>query len=356
MHMDNSNVIRVGLILVEMFPLYGAVLATESMRLANVNADLKIFDWTYVSEEGGPVAASNGMSIATSAAADIGILDYAFVIAGYDQGRKPLPRIKGLLRRLSRHGAVIGAVDSGAFLLAEAGLLAGQTAAVHLKSRPSFEAMYPDIELTDAPVSISPKVMACAGGASVTRFILFIMRERVGDLIASKFEADLYQCAMAFPPDTPNHKSQPRKRLGIDHIVNLMVESIDAPLTLKALAHRSGVSVRQLNRTFHDRFNVSPMKHYLRLRLASARQQLYQGIQPMSDVALSSGFTALSAFSRAFKAEFGQAPSKLLSTFRREGFARIISSPAQSADLDLAAPPTVGKQSKTARQKCADRT
>jgi AraC family carnitine catabolism transcriptional activator len=192
MTLDRNGVISVGLILTEMYPFYGAVLATESMRLANKYANRKAFDWAFISEDGTPVAASNGMSLTAEAATNVSKLDYAIVIAGYDQDRTPHPRIKGLLRRLSRHGAVIGAVDSGAFVLAEARVLTGQATAIHFESKSSFQHRYPSIPVVEAPVSISPKVMTCGGGALVIRLILSITRTRIGEVIADQIEVDFH--------------------------------------------------------------------------------------------------------------------------------------------------------------------
>jgi transcriptional regulator GlxA family with amidase domain len=335
MSFDRNGVISVGLILTEMYPFYGAVLATESMRLANKYANRKAFDWTFISEDGMPVAASNGMSLTAEGATNVSKLDYAIVIAGYDQDRKPHPRIKGLLRRLSRHSAVMGAVDSGAFVLAEAGVLTGQAIAIHFESKSSFQHRYPSIPVVEAPVFISPRVMTCGGGALVIRLILSITRTRIGEVIADQIEAD-FQLSGSLPGRRETIQ-QPvsRGHARIDDVTALMERTIDAPVKLRDLARCSGCSVRQLTRAFNERFGASPMRHYQRVRLAHARQLLYQGTGPISEVAMSCGFTALSAFSRAFKAEFGQAPSKYMATFRREGFTRIIPSTGEAAPLNL---------------------
>jgi len=334
MPFDSSSSIRVGLVLVEMYPFYGAILSVESMRLANKYGDRKVFDWVFISEDGDAVAASNGMSLATVAATSVEKLDYVFVVAGYDQSRRPLPHIKALLRRLSCHGTVVGAVDSGAFLLAEAGLLKGKTAAVHFESVQAFQNMYPRISVSEAPVSISSRIMTCASGTLVVRLILFVARERVGELIAGKVEADLHLLALAPPRDDTANQFRLRARLRLKEIVALMQNTLETPMSLRDLAERSGYSVRQLTRAFNDRFSIPPMKYYQRLRLERARQLLYQGEHQISQVSLCCGFTALSVFSRAYKMEFGQAPSRFVATFRREGFSRIIPPAPQRMPLN----------------------
>jgi len=116
-----------------------------------------------------------------------------------------------------------------------------------------------------------------------------------------------------------------------------MERTVDKPVSLRKLARHSGCSTRQLTRAFKHRFGASPMRYYQRLRLTHARTLLYQGAQPISGVAMSCGFTALSLFSRAFKTEFGQSPSKFMAAFRREGFSRFIPTPPESYPLDLTA-------------------
>jgi AraC family carnitine catabolism transcriptional activator len=339
MSFDRHGVTCVGLILTEMYPFYGAVLAAESMRLANKYSNDKMFDWVFISEDGLPVAASNGMSLITAAAKNIQKLDYAFVIAGYDPDRQCHPNIKALLRRLGRQGTVLGAVDSGAFVLAEAGVLAGQATAIHFESRSAFQHKYPCIAVVDEPVSISTRLMTCGAGALVIRLILAITRTRIGELVAGRIESDLHLSALASPGPEPAQisvkRSQGRPR--VDEVIALMGRTVDKPVSLRKLARHSGCSTRQLTRAFNHRFGASPMRYYQRLRLTHARQLLYQGAQPISEVAMSCGFTALSLFSRAFKTEFGQSPSKFMAAFRREGFSRFIPTSLESYPLDLMA-------------------
>jgi AraC family carnitine catabolism transcriptional activator len=338
MTFDRHSVMRVGLVLTEMYPFYGAVLAAESMRLANKYANDRVFDWIFVSEDGLPVAASNGMSLMAEAAKNIAKLDYAFVIAGYAPDRQPHPNIRALLRRLGRQGAVLGAVDSGAFVLAEAGVLAGQTTAIHFESKSAFQHRYPCIPVVDAPVCISSRLMTCAAGALVIRLILSITQARIGELVAGKIESDLHLSALASQRRESARPAATRRvgRPRVDDVIALMERTVATPVSLRDLSRHSGCSIRQLTRAFNNRLGASPMRYYQRLRLTHARQLLYQGEQPISEVATSCGFSALSLFSRAFKLEFGQSPSKFMATFRREGFSRLIPAPPEANPLDLA--------------------
>src|SRR5262249_23158195 len=117
------------------FPLYAVVPATEALRIANQNAGRRLFDWSYLSIAGGAVRASNGMAIDTTRA--LGAIDptravgsaslprMVIVCAGNEPTQHLTRALLSWLRRLAAHGSVLGALDTGAFALAAAGVLKG---------------------------------------------------------------------------------------------------------------------------------------------------------------------------------------------------------------------------------------
>jgi transcriptional regulator GlxA family with amidase domain len=124
--------VRIGFLLVRLFPMYVLVLATDALRLANKYAGERKFDWVLISDEGRPVEASNGIRMDCDiAAGDARDLNYAFVLAGDDQTRTLTRRIRQWVLRIGRSKTVLGAIDSGVFLLAECRVIRHRSITVH---------------------------------------------------------------------------------------------------------------------------------------------------------------------------------------------------------------------------------
>ena len=84
---------------------------------------------------------------------------------------------------------------------------------------------------------------------------------------------------------------------------------LSANLSVKDIAHHLGLSSRQLQRIFNKNFSCSPQQYYVRLRLEHAKYILKHTTLPISQIVLASGFIDNSAFSSAFKKNYGMTPS-----------------------------------------------
>jgi transcriptional regulator GlxA family with amidase domain len=89
-----------------------------------------------------------------------------------------------------------------------------------------------------------------------------------------------------------------------------MEEAVEEPLAAERLAEVSGLSLRQLERLFKARIGVSPKSFYLGIRLEKAERLLTYSRMGVRGVAVATGFSSLSRFSRAYKARYGSAPSR----------------------------------------------
>src|SRR5581483_4485798 len=110
---------RIGFLLMPEFPVYAFVLAIEALRVANQNAGERLFSSHLLTSDGRPVAAGNGMTVVPDLAiADAPFLPTVIVFAGNHPEKHIKRALLAWLRRLDRHGALIGAVDTGQFALA----------------------------------------------------------------------------------------------------------------------------------------------------------------------------------------------------------------------------------------------
>jgi AraC family carnitine catabolism transcriptional activator len=318
--------VRFGFLLVRLFPMYVVVLATEALRLANKYAGRRVFDWQILSEDGQAVEASNGIALDCDAAlGDAPELAYAFIVAGDDQARTVTPQMRRWLVRAGGKGTVLGAIDSGVFLLAEARLIRDRTVTVHPGAAAAFREQFPEINVQDRPVMVDGSIITCAGGMATVELLLMLIEKHCNTAIARDVAGDMVSPDAVLPPPGGSAASpSERHDANLETILHIMRQTVEAPLALHALARRAGFSERQFARVFHLATGQAPMAYYRKLRLNHAKQLLFQSDMAISEIAFASGFRSLSAFSRCFADEFGRSPRKLLAELRASGNAQAV--------------------------------
>ena len=90
-----------------------------------------------------------------------------------------------------------------------------------------------------------------------------------------------------------------------------MEAQLDSPEPMADLAQAIGLSARRLEQIFTENLGLTPAAYALTLRLQAARRMITDTRHPMAEVALRCGFSSASSLSRAFRAKFGMAPSRL---------------------------------------------
>lgn len=309
---DNPERICFGFLLLPEFPLYGLVPAIEALRIANQNNGRKIYDWQLISETGGPVHAGNGVSLnVDTTVTNAGWLPIVLVFAGNHPTRHLSKGVLNWLRRLARHGSVVGGVDTGAFALAEAGLLHDRRATLHWESFFTFRELYPDIEVIEQLYNIDRGRITCAGGHATLDMMLDIISGLNGPALAQVV-------ANAFVAHRQRDSDEPQRldpwpphqdgKSPLNRVLQGMEENIQTPLSAGALADQAGVSVRALNRLVHESLGDAPMSYYRKVRLQAARRMLFYSDLAIRDVAFACGFGSPEVFSRCFKAHFGVSP------------------------------------------------
>jgi len=286
--------------------------ALEPLRVANRFAG-EVFSWRFVSMDGEAVAASNGIPVSVTAGIDgIGRPDVAIVCASYDQEAGMNRPVFNELRRLARNGTLLGAVDTGAFLLAGAGVLDGHRATCHWETLPAFRENYPDIDVAETTYVIDRGRMTASGGAAALDMMLDWLGSIESEALAQKVADTLVHTRHV------NHPGEARVPVGsrykIDDprlvkAIRLMEEHVEDTLALSDVAQAAQVSGRQLERLFHKHLQATPVGFYRQLRLDRAHRLLVYSRLSVRNVALATGFSTLAEFSRAFKQRYGKSPS-----------------------------------------------
>ena len=216
------------------------------------------------------------------------------------------------LRRLARNGTLLGAVDTGAFLLAGAGVLDGHRATCHWETLPAFRENYPDIDAAETTYVIDRGRMTASGGAAALDMMLDWLGSIESEALAQKVADTLVHTRHV------NHPGEARVPVGsrykIDDprlvkAIRLMEEHVEDTLALSDVAQAAQVSGRQLERLFHKHLQATPVGFYRQLRLDRAHRLLVYSRLSVRNVALATGFSTLAEFSRAFKQRYGKSPS-----------------------------------------------
>ncbi len=299
-------------LLLERFTLMAHAAAIEPLRLANRVAGRALYSWQLVSESGKTVRCSNGSEIAVSdGLEDLPADAMIFVCGGVDVQRATTPAILSWLRKRARHGNTIGGICTGAWTLAKAGLLDGYRATIHWENHDALIEDFPDIELTRSVFVIHGKRLTSAGGTAPLDMMLTVLTTAQGADLAHAVADQLIYSSIRTNRDT-QRLSIPA-RIGVRHpklgrVIEFMENHIETPISPAELADAAGMSTRQLERLFRRYLNKSPKRYYMELRLERARNLLMQTDMSVISVALATGFTSPSHFSKCYRAHYETTP------------------------------------------------
>lgn len=295
------------------FSMLGFSCALEPLRAANRFGG-NLYEWHIVSSDGRPVPASGGITImADRSLADVPKPRCVFVVAGYDPLDHYQPAIGAWLRKLDLFGAVIGAVDTGCFVLAESGLLHHEPVTLHWEAIPAFTESYPTLTVTQELFEIGQRRITCAGGTASLDMMLHLISRSHGSELAVQVSEQFVQGHIRDRSD--HQRMEIAARYGVHNkklvqVLGIMEDHISEPLSTEALAVGVRVTRRQLERLFRDHLRDSPSNFYLRLRLQRARQLLQQTDMSIMEVGIACGFESASHFSRSYRARFEASPSR----------------------------------------------
>jgi AraC family carnitine catabolism transcriptional activator len=206
----------------------------------------------------------------------------------------------------------LGALDTGAFILAEAGLLKGKRATTHYEHIDSLRELYPDIEISADLFVYDGKRITCCGGSAAVDFALHIIRSMHGDSLANA--AARYLFHQSLRPQGTSQSPGPIEPLGstapsvVRRAIELMEENIEDALSIPQICTRLRVSQRQLDRLFAQFVRKGPVLYYRDMRLDRARSLVTQTDMKLSEIAVASGFSSQTHFSRAYRERFGLPP------------------------------------------------
>ncbi|MDH0747344.1 GlxA family transcriptional regulator [Pseudomonas sp. GD03842] len=293
------------------FSMMGFVSAIEPLRVANRFGG-ELYRWHVLSVDGGPVIASNGMSVNADAALEpLKKGATLCVMSSVDPLKSYSSTLEHWLRRLDLEGVVLGAIDTGSFVLAEAELLAGYRLTLHWEALNAFKETYPGLQATQELFEIDRRRISSAGGTASIDLMLDLIGQAHGPDLAIKVSEQFVLGRIRQRKD--HQRMQIATRYGINNkklvqVIGMMEQHTEPPLNTLELAEGIQVTRRQLERLFRLHLNDTPSNFYLGLRLEKARQLLRQSEMSVLEVSIACGFESPSYFTRSYKARHGVCP------------------------------------------------
>lgn len=304
---------HVGIVFTPGFSLMAYASTVESLRMANLIGAGDLYRWSHLSPVGGRVVSGGGLEVMTERLPklDRRRLDMAVVCGGMTSHLYRDAALDAFLRDALRRGVVIGSASTATFILAAAGVLRGRRCTIHWDYLDAFREAHPEIETSGDLYTIDNGVFTCAGGISAMDVMLHFIGERHGREFAAKVAEQFIYGGGRGPSD--------RQRIGLGtrfgvtqpkliRALELMENAVETPLRTAEISSRVGVSLRHLERLFHDHVGCTPSQHYLRIRLDRARRLLRGTALSVMEVSLACGFASASHFARAYRSRYRLSP------------------------------------------------
>ena len=273
-----------------------------------------MYSWSYASEDGVSSTASNGsVTLVQDAFSVLPKCDRLFVIPGLGMTEFMSQALLTCLRKARSNGVKVGALCSGAWILAEAGFLNGMKASIHWEYHDAFTERFPDVALVRSVFVADERHVTASGGTATADLMLHLIDQDHGYNL-SVAVSDMMVYAGAREASVGQKISlQSRHGMRNPHVaraIEIMRAALEEPVSPSQIAHELGISVRQLERLFGRYFNTSPSRYYMELRLDRARNLLLQTEMSVSEIAIASGFQSVGHFTRLYRKTFGTTPSQ----------------------------------------------
>lgn len=244
---------------------------------------------------------------------------HTLVVPGGPGTRTPDPDLITWLRDHAGTDRIMS-VCTGAFLLAEAGLLTGRRATTHWAQCAAFAQRFPDVDVDPEPIFVRDgPVFTSAGVTAGIDLALALVEDDLGRDLALTIARHLVMF-LRRPGDQTQFSTQlaaqTARRAPLRDVQRFIDEHPGADLSVDALAARAGLSTRHFARAFTTDVGVTPGRYVDRTRLEAARRMLEDTGEGIEQVARACGYGGTETMRRAFVTALGAAPAEYRRRFR----------------------------------------
>jgi transcriptional regulator GlxA family with amidase domain len=298
-------------------------LAIPELLFAKVEIDgAPGYEVTVCTPDPGPVTTTGGLDLHVARGLDAVESADTVLVAGTGVQDTPDARTVAAVRAAAAAGRRVTSICSGAFVLAEAGLLAGRSATTYWQLADELRDRYPALDLKGDVLYVQDgQILTSSGYAAGIDMCLHMIRTDYGAAVAN----EVARLALVAPV-RPGGQTQftqtplpPERGTACADTRGWAMRNLDKPLTLTDLARHAGVSVRTLTRRFHAESGVSPLQWLLHQRIERAKELLETTTLPMDRIAQSSGLGTADSLRTHLVRRTGLTPTAYRTQFSRLG-------------------------------------
>ena len=302
---------RIGFVVFADFQVMGFA-AITAFEVANLTVGEPVYDVSLLSESGGLVRASAGFCVETEAFGE-SIFD-TLIVGASARVEAMTPGVLAFVQRSMRTSRRVAGPCTGAFVLAEAGVLDGRRATTHWLFARDLQARFPRLKVEeDCIFIIDGPVWTSAGMTASIDLALAMVEKDLGLDVARAVARKLviyHRRAGGQSQFSAMLELEPKSDR-IQKALDYANRNLQSTLSVDELAEAAGLSPRQFSRAFRAETGQSPAKAVENLRVEAARLLMEQGRHSMDVIANETGFADRERMRRAFLRTLGQPPQAI---------------------------------------------
>ena len=313
--------VDVAVVVAEPVPAFELGIASEMFGLPRADPTLPRYRYEVCAATPGPLRTSAGFRITPTAGLDrLDRADLIIVTGASPPIPPPSAELIEALRRAVSRGSTIAALCTGAFTLAETGLLDGRTATTHWAYAEELATRFPQVTVDAGRIyTVDGPIATSAGASAAIDLCLHLMRREHGADVANRVARE-----MVVPAHRSGGQAQFSRRPvatadagpSLAELLDWATEHLDADLSVDALAGRAAMSPRTFIRHFTAATGTTPAAWVRDQRVQRAEQLLERDGATIAAVARRCGFGSVDTMRRHFCRARGIGPEAYRAAFR----------------------------------------
>lgn len=302
-----QNPKSIGIVLFPGFSNLNLANAVEPLRAANDLSGRRLYAWRYLGLTDAPIRSSSGLPVTPDGVLSDARGDVLIACPSYGHEALCTPHCLRSLRAAAARFPVMAGLDTGAWLLAAAGLMDGHAVTCHWDVLDQLAETFPQVQVSDARFVVDGARISSGGATTTLELMLHLIEVDHG--------ADLAQeVASLFMHGEGRAQLPPLAHPRMQAAAALMRRHLENPLPVPELARRLGLSQRSIEQAFRAAGQTTPAKLYQSIRLREARRLVRGTPLSVAEIATRTGYSDPTAMTRAFKAAFDTTPRAMRQT------------------------------------------
>ena len=303
----------------DLLTLAGASWDKSQQHLPNEKFKVQIASWQKQ-----PILTSNGLSLMPHCAIEEVEHSDVYLIpsttADIDQTLENNKELIKVLRELKNSNAILGANSTGAFLLAEAGLLDGKVATTHWQLAKRFRTDYPQVTLRpDQLITHDGNILCDGGGLAWYDLGLYIIElfcdHQTAQATAKTFVIDTGRVnQLTYSPLISKKYHQDKM---VRNVQEWMELNFHTQVQIADIGRQFAVSNRTLIRRFKEAIQMTPSQYLQEVRINSAIKLLVQTNKTVDEITHLVGYADTSSFIKLFKDKVQYSPTRYRARYKR---------------------------------------